>query len=175
MRIFLTIAAIMSLVLMSVAMAVLDEASAGASVTVNTFVSITLTDAGSPGVNFISSNPGDNDVNDTAQTNAVPAIRVTNDAISNVNVKVDVKGTDFADNGNNFVAGQATYDDDGAATEVSETGKVETALANTYPGTGYYTAITPTSSADFWFFLDIPSGQAAGTYSNTLTFRGDST
>ena len=175
MKIFLTIAAIMSLVLMSFAFAAVDEEGVGASVTVNEFVSITLTDPGVPGVKFGSGDPGNSDIPDVAKGAGTPAIRVTNDVISNVDVKVNVKGTNFTDgNSNNFAAGQATYDDDELASEGGETGKPETTLANDYPVSDYYTGIAPGSDADFWFFLDIPTSQAAATYTSTLTFQGSS-
>ena len=160
---------------LGVVMATVDTQTASATVTVNELVSITLTDAGGGGVIFGSSDPGINDIGDADQTSVIPAIRVTNDAVSNVNVNVDVKGTDFTGTpSGSMVAGQATYDDENLPSEGSETGKAETTLANAYPGTPYYSSIAPGNDADFWFFLDIPSGQAAASYSSTLTFQGSS-
>ena len=163
-----------------IVMAVTAEQGVGASVTVNEFVSITLTDAGSPGVNFGSSDPGVNNNPDAAQDTAqvTPAIGVTNDAISNVNVNIDVKGTVFNGSPSGTMAvSQATYDDDGTADENPEViGPLdETVLATTYPGTPYYSAVTPGDSVGFWFFLDIPTGQAAASdYQGTFTFQSNS-
>lgn len=153
--------------------ATFQESAVTASASVNQFVSITLTDAGVAGVNFGSLDPGTSDTPDAAQTSVIPAIKVTNDVVSNVNIKVNAKGTDFSDGGvNSFGAGQATYDDDNIPSQGVETGKAETALANAYPGVDYYTGIAPGSNAGFWFFLDIPSSQAAASYTSTLTFKG---
>jgi len=174
MKIFLVIAAVMALIMASFGLAAVDTQTAGASVTVNEFVSITLTDPGDSGVNFGSSNPGVDNNPDAAQDTAqvTPAITVTNDDISNVNVNVDVKGIDFAGTPSGTITvGQATYDDDGTADEGSETGQAETVLATAY-GSSYHAAVAPSSSVGFWFFLDIPSGQTAATYSSTLTFQG---
>lgn len=146
-----------------------------ASVNVNQFVSITLTDPNSDGVNFGSTNPGINDIRDTGQTNATAAIRVTNDAVSNVDINVNVKGIDFVGTpSGTILVGSVTYDDDNGPSEVGETSpKAETVLATTYPGTDYYTSISPGSNADFWFFLDVPSSQAAASYTSTFTFKGN--
>jgi len=176
---FLVLITIMALVMVSLGAAVVTvDQGVGASVTVNEFVSITLTDAGATGVIFGSSDPGVDNNPDAAQDTAqvTPAISVKNDAISNVNVNVDVKGTVFTgDPSGSMVVGQATYDDDGTADQDgSETGEVETTLTTTYPGSSYYPAVAPDSSVGFWFFLDIPSGQTAATYSSTFTFQGSS-
>ena len=147
-----------------------------ASVDVNTFVSITLSDpVGSAEVDFSALNPGVNNNPDLEQTGVAGAIKVTNDAVSNTNIKVDVKGTNFnsVSTGASIAVGQVTYDDDNTPSQGVETAKAETTLATTYPGVAYYTGVTPSSAVDFWFFLDVPSGQTAATdYSSTFTFQG---
>lgn len=150
-----------------------EEESVGASLAVPPMVSITITDAGTSGVNFGSIDPGTTDVGDADQGASTPAIIVTNDAVSNFNIKVNVKGTDFSGTpSGTLTVDHVTYDDDNTPSEVSETGKAETALDTTYPVTDYYTGITPGSDADFWFFIDVPSDQYAADYSSTFTFYG---
>jgi len=154
-----------------------DTQTASATVTVNEFVSITLIDAGDAGVIFGSKDPNTNNNPDVAQDTAqvTPAISVKNEAVSNVDVNVDVKGTAFGGSPSGSMAvGQATYDDDGTLGEGTEVDQSDAVLLIDYPGTPYYSAIAPDSSVGFWFFLDIPTGQTAATYTSTFTFQGSS-
>lgn len=167
------------LVLASLAMAYQQTSTTqttSASVGVNEFISITLSDpAGDVEVAFGDLNPDDADKPDLEQSTGTttPAITVTNDAVSNVDIEVDVKGTDFGGPGANTIAVSAvTYDDDGDPSQTTETGQAETAMATGYPSPSYYTGVMPGSSVGFWFFIDVPSAQWAGDYTSTFTFRG---
>ena len=168
-----------SLVLVGLVMAVAVETPATAKVTVNTFLSVTVTDTESNGIVFGSLNPNTFNNPDLAQDTAqtTPAVTVANDAVSNININVDVRGTDFvstSDNTKIISVGQVTYDDDGAADEDSEVPLVETVLTTNYPVTPYYSAVVPGSSVGFWFFLDVPCGQAAASdYESTFSFEGN--
>lgn len=152
------------------------EQSATASVDVNELISITLSDpAGAVEVDFGAKNPGTNNNPDLEQTVSAGAIKVANDAVSNVDINVSVKGTDFASasTGASILSSKVTYDDDSAASQGVETGKTETTLLNVYSASPYYTNVVPSSAVDFWFFLDVPSGQkAAADYISTFTFKG---
>lgn len=159
-----------------VVMAESDEANTGATVIVNEFVSITLSDpTGDIEVDFDALDPGTDDNPDleqsTGQTTA--AITVTNDVVSNVDVNVDVKGTVFSDGTNTIAVSQVTYDDDGDASQGTETGSAETPLATDYPETPYYSNVAPENSVGFWFFLNVPTSQTAGTYTSTFYFEGN--
>ena len=153
------------------------EHTVTASVSVNTYVSTTLFDSGTEGVNFGNWNPGDTDKGEQDQNDTTPAISIKNEPISSVSIKVDVKGTDFEKSGDPTITmpvTQVTYDDDNNPNEDEEveTGKDETLLQNDYPATPYYTNVAPGETADFWFFIDIPEGQQAGAYRSTFTFNG---
>ena len=152
-----------------------DEESISASVSVSQHVSITIVDAGAQGINFGGGNPGDVNKPDIDQEESTPAIKVKNEDVSNVDITVNVKGEDFVGNpSGSFAVSQVTYDDDNTPDEGgSETGKEEKYMENSYPSTDYYTNVAPGSTADFWFFIDIPNGTDAATYTSQFTFRGE--
>jgi len=185
MKIFLTIAAIMSLVLMSFGMAVSEEASAGASVTVNTFVDITLTDAGTGGFAFGNLNPDTQNNKEADQTDGAASIlsaaTVTRQATSNVDVLVRLKGSTFVNNGDTLPITNVDYDDDGEVdvTGAGEIGLTQETLQTTYPSTAgtdnpWATLTGASTTVKIWFWLDVPSGQAAGSYTSTFSFEGNS-
>jgi len=167
---------LMALVLANFAIgAVTDEESVAASVTVNTFISITLTDAGNGGFAFGSLDPGTENEKEADQTDGAasvdPAATVTNDAISNVNADVKLKGTDFT-SGDTLPITNVAYDDDGAVDEGTDTGPLnQSSLTTSYPGSAFVT-LTPGSNVDIWFWLDVPTSQAAGAYTSTFSFEG---
>lgn len=179
MRIFLAIAALMALVLANFAIGVTsEEASASASVTVNTFVDITLTDAAPSGFSFGSLDPGTTNNKEAAQTDGVsstlPAATVTRETTSNVDVKVRSKGTNFVVGANTLAVSNVKYDDDGAHTEGAETSLPVTNMATTYPVAAYATLTAGSPSVKIWFWLNVPTGQAAGAYTSTFSFEGNS-
>ncbi len=156
------------LLLSGFAMSVSDEDSASASVTVNQFVSITLTDYGTSGLDFQSLNPGTNDNPEKDQNADSGAVGVANDAISNVTVNLYVKG-------DNFCTDYPTCAGDTIAVTY-----VEYNAASTTPGTGLTASyvdttvdLAPSASQDLWYWIDVPSGQAAGSYSSSFAFKGD--
>ena len=159
MKIFLAIAAIMALVLSSTAMAV-SEQTATASVTVNTFISITISTCGA-GIGFGSKDPGTTDNPVTCQGAGTAAATVTNDAISNVNVDVQVKGTDFS--GGPIPVSNVEFDE--ANTKASPT-----TLTTSYQTST--SGVVPGGSAGVWYWLDIPGGTPAGTHTSTFSFQG---
>jgi len=173
MRIFLTIAAIMSLVLVSFAMAALEEATAGASVTVNTFVDITLTDTNGGGFAFGSDDPGTSNNAEADQSGGTPAATITREATSNVNVLVRLKGLDFTGAGT-IAINNAKFDDDATVDQVTDTGLNQTRMTTAYPGSAYATLTSGSPTLDIWFWLDIPTSQAAGAYTSTFSFEGNS-
>lgn len=159
-------------------MAGLPEQDVGATVAVNEFLSVTLSDPVAPvDVAFGPLDQGDLDKPDLEQSVGRPAITMTNDPVSNVDVNIDVKGTDFssASTGATIAVGAVTYDDDDIPSESVEMPNVEATLLTTYPGTPYYSGVTPSNSVGFWFFMDVPTPQKAATdYTSTFTFRAQS-
>jgi len=176
---FAVLSSIIILVLVNFAIGATSEVtSASASVTVNTFVDITLTDAGAAGFAFGSNDPGTSNNKEVDQTEGVssilPAATVTRETTSNVGVKVRLKGTDFTGGAGTIAISNAKYDDDGAHTEAPETNLPVTTMTTAYPGTEYTTLTAVSPSVKIWFWLDIPTGQAAGSYSSTFSFEGSS-
>jgi len=171
-KIFLVLIAIISLVLIQ--NVIPAEESISASVNVNEFLDTTVTDKGSTGFSFGNLDPGTTNNKETAQTDGSgstsPAVEVTNEATSNVDANMSFKGTNFVGAGT-IPINNAKYDDDGAVDEPSDSGaQNQTRLATDYPGNAYAT-LSPGNSIDIWFWLDVPTSQAAGSYSSTFTFQ----
>lgn len=155
-----------------------EESSAPASVTVNEFVDITLTDAGAAGFAFGSLDPGILNKNETAQSDGAnsPAATVTREITSNVNVLVRLQGADFTSGGNTLAVTNVSYDDDGAVDQGIDSGiYAQTNLTITYPVGAWATLTSGSPNVNVWFWLDVPSGQAAGSYSSTFSFKGSGT
>lgn len=132
-----------------------------AQVVVNAFTSVTITPCASP-LSFGSGNPGTNDLAVACQ-NGGGAVTVTNNPVSNGNINVDTKGTNFTSSGNNITVNKIEFDESNAKPS-------PTALSEAFQASS--AAVTPGSSVGIWYWLDIPSGQAAGTYSGTLSVKG---
>jgi len=186
MKIFLTIIAIMSLVLMSFAVfgATSEEASASASVTVNTFVDITLTDTAGGGFIFGSLDPGTTNNKEAAQTDGntstTGAATITRETTSNVDVLIRLKGDDFTVGSDTLAVTNVDYDDDGGVDQGVDSGTyTQETLSTTYPsGAGtndpWATLTSGSPTVKVWFWLDVPTAQAAGSYSSTFAFEGNS-
>ena len=166
-----------SLMIVGVVMAfTFEEASAGASVTINSFVDITLTDTGIAGFRFGSLDPGDTNIPEDDQnvTTVTPAATVTRNPTSNVDVKVRLKGTNFVSSGDNIPIGNVDYDDDEFVDDADSGNLAQTTMTTTYPVSEYATLDSGSPDLDVWFWLDVPTSQAAGNYASTFSFEGNS-
>jgi spore coat protein CotH len=159
-----------------------EEASTSSSVTINSYVDITLSQVP---VKFGSIDPGttetqaddgsSNDYDSDTQIDGFP-MRITVESTTNEDVDIHLKGDDWSDGGtNSFGIGNVTIDDDSTLNEGTETGLAEDSLTTAYGGanTGYFEDITapsggPAVNKDLYFWLDVPSAQAAGAYSTTI-------
>jgi len=162
MKIFLTLMAIMSLVLMSFVTGVGEETSTGAVLTVNEFIDITL--GGTIPINFGSDNPGTND------NPAGGAVTVTIEATTNVDTDTFLKGDDWVTPAALAIS-NVKFDGDGAINAN------ETNMATTYPAANnglFENEVCPCGGAakvkSVFFYLSIPAGQQAGTYTSTSIF-----
>lgn len=157
------ISVFVSIMLLSILVmpAIADEVGKTATVHVNTYKSVTLTDPDPAGLQFASLNPG---AVKQPEFNS-PSITITAAAENNADVAVSINGTDFAGPGGvTFDIGNAywnTGSDSGSATAMSKT---PASVATLHAG-----AIPP-ESVDIYHWLSIPSGQAAGDYSSTFTY-----
>jgi len=157
------IVALMLVVTMAVpAMAV--EVGKGATVTVNEYISFTVTDPGATGLVFGSLDPGDDDQPEAAQ-NSSGAVTLTVAAETNVDCNIQVKATDFTGTGGTLAITNAKY---------GITSVLGSAIAFVAADT-YYTLDTSSAGTakivDVWHWLTIPSGQVAGSYSSTFTYQ----
>ena len=161
-----------------------QEASAGASVTVATFIDMTLTDIGAVGFSFGSLDPGDTNIPEDDQTNVtvvIPAATVTRETTSNVDILIRLKGSNFVKPGDNIPITNVDYDDDEFVDQTTDTGiYTQETMSTAYPtGTGtndpWATLTSSLPTVKIWFWLDVPPSQAAGTYSSTFSFQGTST
>ena len=177
MKIFLTIAAIMSLVLMSfgvygVAPAAAVETGGTASVGVNEIISFTVTDLGAGGIGFGDFNPGTNDNEATPN----PALNLTVGSTTNVNVDVSLKGTDWSGPAAMSLADtNVKFDDDSTLGEGSETGESEGVLTTSYQI--WYSVSAPLGgnapSTEAFHWVSIPANQKAGDYTSTFTYKAE--
>ena len=156
----LTLALMLMAIMAVPAMAAEDSLSA--SVTVNEVISVTISDAGSNGVQFGSLDPGTSDSPDIDQStdnSDTPAVTVAINVGTNVAVDVSLKGTDFDATvpitGGSWA--EETYD-----------------AAKSYMTTSYQVVagnLAPGQSVELWHFLTVPAGAAAGTFSSTYTYQ----
>ena len=181
MKIFLTIAAIMSLVLFVSVMAVEEQTTA--AVTVTEFVDTTI--GGSIPVNFQSADPGSaNNPSNPAANQTPAAVTITIEATTNIITDTFLRGNDWTTPAALAIS-NVLYDDDQqffgasdtAIEETVETGLAERNLATSYgaANTGFFEnepcpcgGAAKVRSAFFW--LSIPPGQQAGAYTATSIF-----
>jgi hypothetical protein len=142
-----------------------NETNATASVTVNSAVDVSLTNTT---IDFGSLDPGA-----TNTANTYNPLRVTVNTNTNTQTNLSMKGTgDFSDGGSNsFGLGNLTYNNIS-----SQTG--ERSMTTAYsspPEFGDWINIPePTESAeirDCWFWIDIPSGQSAASYTTKVSIK----
>jgi len=145
------------------------EQTQPASVTVSTYISATITDAGDAGINFGSLDPGDTDQLEIAATNTTGAINITVAAETNVACKIGTSGSgDFVYNSYNFPLSNAKWDTD---FEVADA----TAMTTSYVQIGTDTSPGTVRSQEVWHWITIPSGQEAGIYTTDFYYKADVT
>jgi hypothetical protein len=157
-RLLISMAIVAALVGITIAPVLADqEASVAGSVTVNAYVSITLTDTAPAGIDFGDLPPGTNDQGATGQVTGTPAIAVNVAPETNLAVDIGIKG----------------------ATTTSlalANWKYSTTFAGTKTGltTGYvtiYTSAPASSNNAVYHWITIPSGTAAGAHTATIYYK----
>jgi len=101
--------------------------------------------------------------------NAGNPATVTVESTTNVNVDIYVKGTDWSDGSHTITVDKCHYDNDNVAG-----GANWTALTTSYatgPNQGFFEGVSPGTAKNTYWFIDIPAGQWAGSYSNTIYFK----
>lgn len=134
-----------------------------ASVTVKTYISMTISDTNSDGVQFGAVDPNSNNNPDVAQSttdSTVPSVTLTAGSENNATITVEGK-LNAAWSGTWATAdtsyGLDFYDD----SETSYTTDYATLKSG----------VAASGTAKLWHFIDIPAGAAAGTQQNTIYFQ----
>ena len=138
-----------------------DEQTVGASVSVGEVVSITLTDAGTAGINFGSVSPDTEDVGDVDQSDGTPAIQVIVETETNINVDIAVKGSATG----SLALTEWEYSTDFAGTKTSIPADYGTPVYADQ-GVGGYA---------FYHWVDVPESTPAGTQGCTVYYKAVAT
>lgn len=156
----LVLVAVMTMPVMAV------EQSEEASVTVNEFISFTITDNGATGINFGPVAPGTPDSPEVAQTGVLGAVTLAIGAETNVDGVIETKGdADFSDGATHTIPiGNGKWHD-------SDDKASGTAMTTTYATVATFTAAGGAMSVDVWHWLTIDSGQTAGTYTTDFFYQ----
>ena len=145
-----------------------NSCTAEVNVTVSVIIDITLSNVP---VNYGTVNPGTENNPATNNAHGFP-MTIKVESTTKVNVDIYVKGTDWSDGaGHSIGVENCKYDDDDMLGEVPETGQLENILKLSYPSvanSGYFENVTPGSSKNIYFWISIPAGQWAGTYTNNI-------
>ena len=123
------------------------EVGKTASVTVNAYKSVTVTDNGSPGLDFGSLTPGTEDEPEAASPSLTIAAAVENNGNVAVSISFDIENATWN-----------TSDETGSDQDMLET----------YAPVGTLPAST---SLSIYHWLSIPGGQAAASYTSTFTYK----
>ena len=162
-KLLISLALVLMLVAITATPVMAAEDNVPASVTVNEYISFTVTDAGAAGINFGSLNQGTTD-NPEADQGAAGAVTLTVGAETNVNCNIQTKGSgDFSDGTHTIALNNAKWDKDsdvaGATTMATSYATIDTSTAGT------------AKSVDVWHWLSIPSDQYAATYTTTFYYQ----
>jgi len=140
------------------------------SITINyeegpVIVDITLS---SVPVNYGTVNPDAENNPATDNAHGFP-MTIKVESTTNVNVDIYVKGTDWSDGSHTITVDKCHYDNDNVAG-----GANWTALTTSYatgPNQGFFEGVSPGTAKNIYWFIDIPAGQWAGSYSNAIYFK----
>lgn len=153
---FSILVALILVTVMTMPVAAVEEQQVGASVDVNAVVSITLTDAGDSGLDFGAVEPGAEDVGEKDQSDGTPAIQVVVESETNTDVDIGIKGAATG----SLALAEWEYSLTFGGTKISLTGSyVEE-----------YTAVG-VGSNDFYHWVDVPAGTAAGSQGCTVYYK----
>lgn len=146
-----------------------DTATTGATVTINTFVDISITPCAggtAESISYGEQDPGAIDVRPVDCHDATDGdLKVTVENTTNVPVTVEISGTDYTGPGSETIAvGNTEYAEDSI--------KTSPVIFTTTPAT-VWSSMGGTGSAvsdDLWYWLDIPNVfLTAGAYTSTYT------
>jgi hypothetical protein len=155
------------------------QAQAPATLTVNSFVSVTIDVCPAGGViDYGGRNPNSSGATAAAcQDSTNSAIKVTVEPLTNVPLDVSLSGSDYTGSGtatgSSIDVARTTYDDDATVGEGTETGEQEGTL--TTSSTVYWNGIGGSGTEvvkEIWFWLTMPGTfLKAGPYESTYTIN----
>jgi hypothetical protein len=159
----ISIMAIAALLVASIAVPCIadSEYTRTASVEVSEFISITITDNGTAGINFGTVAPGSTDNPDIDSITDNATIRITVNSESNTNVDIQIYGTDF-------IPGTFTIDNAKYSTTIDGTKYAMSTTNTTIIGGD---DIAPGEYVDIWHWLDVPSSVPAVSHSSTFSYK----
>jgi len=129
-----------------------------ATVTVNSDISVTIIDGGSPNIVFGALDAGTTNNPDTTANATVSSIQLSISGTSVVDLQVS--GTNF---GTGFAVSNAKFNTTYSTTGTTAMSTSPVQIAN---------EVSPGSDVDVWFWIDVPaSGVIAGSYSSTFSFE----
>ena len=140
------------------AIAAVVEQPVTASVTVGETMSITLTDAGTAGINFGSQAPPVTGAGDVSQNSTTPAIKVVVAPETNVQVDIGIKGV--------LASGTLALTNWKYSTTF---GGAQLSIPATY--TKIYGPVNASSESDVFHWIDVPTGTASGSHTITVTYK----
>ena len=147
---------VMALILVagSVAPVTAAEGTADASVTVNEYISFSVTDNGAAGLDFGSQDANTANVPEAAQPGS-SAVTLTVGNETNTDVEIYLMGSDFTDGGGNTITVDNVMYDDDAVLGGGDTGLAETAMDTDYLGSPWTTVTASGSdqSVDVYHWL----------------------
>ena len=152
---------LMLVAVMAVPAMAAEEVTLPASVSVDQLISITLTDAGTSGINFGSVTPPITGVGDTDQSDGTPAVGVKVESETNVNVDLGIKGA---------ATGALALSNWKYSTTFAGT---KTSLPVSYAA--FDTDVTPGTSSPVYHWVDVPSGTASGSQGCTVSYKAIAT
>jgi len=126
-------------------------------------INFTVTDYGSAGINFGSLNPGAVDQQEAAQGPSQGAVALVIGADTNVNINIQIKGTDFTSGGNTITISNVKYNNTNSTSGAST-------LTTSYV-TWYSVSAYTANTRQCYHWISIPAGKAAGSYTSTFSYQ----
>jgi len=154
--VFGTLIALMLVAAVATPVLAATEQETTASVTVNQVISISLTDAGSGGINFGPVTPPVTGQGDVAQSSGTPAIKVVVAPETNVAIDINIKGATTSA----LALANWKYSDTFAGAKTALT----TSFVQVYDEKA-------AGSYDVYHWIDVPTSTASGTHTATVTYQ----
>jgi hypothetical protein len=126
-------------------------------------INFTVIDYGSAGINFGSLDPGAVDQPEAAQGPSLGAVALVIGADTNVNIDIQIRGTDFTSGGNTIAIGNVKYNN------TDSPGGTST-LTTSYV-TWYSVSANTADTRQCYHWISIPAGKVAGSYTSTFSYQ----